>query len=159
MKRVGPALLLGICLAPSALVGCKRSPAPQVNEPAWIVLVPATSSEQPLEPLRVEPRARSVTRVGGRIIVEVDPNVAVRITPHEGCSLDVDGKSLPPGERVERTLDESACLGGLDCTVGGSVGRCGIAFVAKNLAPMPSEAPMLRCDARSEREEPGPEGA
>lgn len=113
MKRASSGSLLISALSLGVLGGCERGEPPLAkSEPAWIVLVPAIHSEQPLEPLRVEPRARSVTRVGGRIVVEVDANEDVRVTPREGCSLRVDARSLAPGERVERTLDDWFGWGG-----------------------------------------------
>jgi hypothetical protein len=92
--------------------GCQR-PTPEGGEgSAWIVLVPDTQSGQPVEPLWVEPKARSISRVGGRIVVEVQPERAVRITPREGCAINVDARSLASGDRVERTVDDWLGFGG-----------------------------------------------
>ncbi len=76
------------------------------------MLTPDLQGVGPLEPLVVEPSARSITRVGARLILEVKPEQTVRIRPREGCPLEVEASQLAAGERVERTVDDWLGFGG-----------------------------------------------
>jgi hypothetical protein len=99
-----PALVFACC-ALTAL-GCRKEAGKSREPSAWIVLTPDLQGLGRIEPLVVEPSARSITRVGARLIVEVEPEATVRIRPREGCPVEVESALLGPGERVERSVDD-----------------------------------------------------